>query len=139
MAKSSSVDTDISFGVPGIDFGAVIASQRKNIDALTEANKIAVEGIQAVVSRQFEIGRQTADEISTIILDFVQPKGSVEDRVARQAEYSKQAVEKGLSSAREIGELMTKVGTEAMNVIGKRVAEGVDEVRDYAKKHVASR
>ena len=139
--KSESVDAGkvaSPFHVPSIDFEAVVTSQRKNIEALMEANKIAVEGIQAAMSRQFEIGRQTADEISTIVRDFVRPDGSVEDRVAKQAEYSKQAIEKGVSNAREIGELVTKASTEALNVISKRLTESLDEVRDYTKKHVAS-
>jgi phasin family protein len=146
MAKRSSADTgnvttlfDVPIVVLGVDLDAVIASQRRNIEALTEANKVAIEGIQAVVRRQFEIGSQTVDEISTIVRDLVQPTRSVEDRVAKQAEYSKQAIEKGLSNALEIGELVKKASTEAVNVLGKRVAESIDEVRNYATKHVAAR
>jgi len=39
----------------------------------------------------------------------------------------------------EIGELVTKASTEALNVISKRLTESLDEVRDYTKKHVAAR
>jgi phasin family protein len=127
------------FRMPGIDFEAVAASQRKNIEALTQANQLAVEGAQAVVRRQVEIARQAMEEFSTMFRDFVQPNGSPEDRLAKQAEYSKQALEKGLSNARELTELMTKANTEAFNVLNKRVTEGLDEVRDFAKKRVAAR
>ena len=127
------------FRMPGIDFEAVAASQRKNIEALTQANQLAVEGVQAVVRRQVEIARQAMEEFSSMFRDFVQPNGSPEDRLAKQAEYSKQALEKGLTNARELTELMTKANTEAFNVLNKRVTEGLDEVRDFAKKRVAAR
>jgi hypothetical protein len=51
MEKRSSVDTgdvktlfDMPIVVPGIDRDAVIASHRKNIEALTEANKFCQAG-----------------------------------------------------------------------------------------------
>lgn len=125
------------FRVPGLDFEAVTAIQRKNLEAFTQANQLAVEGVQAVVRRQVEIAREAMDEFSAMFRDFVQPAGSPEDRFAKQAEYSKHALEKGLANARELTELVTKANTEAFNVINKRVTEGLDEVRDFAKKKVS--
>jgi phasin family protein len=127
------------FRVPGIDLEAAVASQRKNIEALTQANQLAVEGVQALMRRQVEITRQAMEDFSAMFRDFVQPNGSPEDRVAKQAEYSKQAIEKGLSNAKELTELVTKANSEAFNVINKRVTESLDEVRDFAKKRVAAR
>jgi len=125
------------FRVPGIDMEAAVASQRKNIEALTQANQLAVEGAQALMRRQVEIARQAMEDFSAMFRDFVQPNGSPEDRFAKQAEYSKHAIEKGLSNAKELAELVTKANTEAFNVINKRVTESLDEVRDFAKKRVA--
>jgi phasin family protein len=127
------------FRVPGVDLEAVAASQRKNLEALTQANQLAVEGVQAVVRRQVEITRQAVEEFTSMFRDFVQPSGSPEDRLAKQAEYSKQALQKGLTNARELTELLTKANTEAFDVINKRVTESFDEVSDFAKKRVAAR
>ena len=127
------------FRVPGIDLEAAVASQRKNIEALTQANQLAVEGVQALMRRQVEITRQAMEDFSAMFRDFVQPNGSPEDRFAKQAEYSKHAIEKGLSNAKELTELVTKANTEAFNVINKRVTESLDEVRDFAKKRVVAR
>ncbi|HZS85765.1 MAG TPA: phasin family protein [Stellaceae bacterium] len=126
------------FRMPGIDLDAVAAAQRKNLEALTQANQLAVEGVQAVVRRQVEIAREAMDEFSAMFRDFVQTNGSPEDRFAKQAEYSKQALEKGIANARELTELVAKANTEAFNVINKRVSEGFDEVRDFAKKRVGA-
>jgi phasin family protein len=125
------------FRVPGVDVEAVVASQRKNIEAFTQANQLAVDGVQAVFRRQAEIARTAIEEFSSMFRDFVQPAGSPEDKLAKQAEYSKVALEKGLANARELTELVTKANTEAFNVINKRVTESLEEVRDYAKKRVA--
>jgi phasin family protein len=125
------------FRVPGIDVEAVVASQRKNIEALTQANQLAVEAVQTVLRRQTEIARSAMEEFSSMFRDFVQPNGSPEDKIAKHAEYSKVVLEKGVANARELTELVTKANTEAFNVINKRVTESFDEVRDYAKKRVA--
>jgi len=127
------------FRVPGVDLEAAVATQRKNIEALTQANQLAVEGAQALMRRQVEITRQAMEDFSAMFRDFVQPNGSPEDRFAKQAEYSKHAIEKSLSNAKELTELVTKANTEAFNVINKRVTESLDEVRDFAKKRVAAR
>src|SRR5262249_50489451 len=81
------------FRVPGIDVDAVVATQRKNIEALTQANQLALEGVQAVARRQVEITRQALEEFSAYVRELAAP-GSPEDRLAKQAEISKTAIEK---------------------------------------------
>jgi phasin family protein len=145
MAKTSTRENapfDVSkvfteLRLPGLDAEALAATQRKNFEALTQANQLAVQGAQTVLRRQLEIGREAVDEFSTIFRDLSQTNGSLEDRLAKQAAFSKQAIEKGLSNVRELTELVTKANTEALNVIAKRVTESLDEVRDYATKLAA--
>jgi phasin family protein len=126
------------FRVPGIDVDAVVATQRKNIEALTQANQLAIEGVQAVARRQVEIARQALEEFSSYVRELSAPT-SPEDRIAKQAELSKQAIEKGVANARELTEMVTKANTEAFNVINKRVTEGLEEVRAFAKKRATAR
>src|SRR4051794_1038556 len=121
------------FRVPGVDVEGFVASQRKNIEALTQANQLAVEGFQAVARRQVEIAKQLMEEFSSVFRDFSSP-GSPEDRIAKQAELSKVALEKSVANARELSEIVSKANTEAFAVLNKRVTEGLDEVRDFAKK-----
>jgi phasin family protein len=141
--KHSFLDFDVGkafagFTFPGFDAEAFLASQRKNLEALTQANQLAVEGVQAVARRQVEIARQAVEEASTLMRDLTQP-GAPEDRLAKNAEVAKQAYEKGLANLREIAELVTKANSEALGVINKRVAEGLDEIREYAKARNGAR
>ncbi len=139
-SRQTFLDTDFSkafagFTLPGFDVEAVLASQRKNIEALTQANQLAVEGVQAVARRQAEIAREANDEASTVLREIVQPTAP-EERVAKQAELLKQTFERGLANARELTLLLAKANTEAFDVVAKRVAQGFEEIRDEAKKRV---
>lgn len=124
-----------NFSMPSFDAESAMATQRKNMEALTQANQLAVEGVQAVTRRQVEIARQAFDEASTMLRDMTQPTAP-DMRVAKHAEIAKQAFEKGVANARELTELMTKAQTEAFEVLSKRVTESFDEIRDQAARAV---
>ena len=66
--KNPFADMDVQkmmgeFKLPNVDVDAVVAAQKKNIEALTSANQLAVEGMQAIARRQAEIMRQTVEEL----------------------------------------------------------------------------
>ena len=114
------------------DVEAMMACQRRNIEALSQANQLAVEAVQAVARRQVEIARQSLEDMSALLRDLTQPV-SPEDRIAKNTEYAKQMLEKSVSNGREIALLATKAGTEAADVLRKRACEGLDELREFAK------
>ncbi|MEI8395943.1 MAG: phasin family protein [Rhodospirillaceae bacterium] len=123
------------FKMPGVDVDAILASQRKNIEAVTAANQLAIEGMQAVVRRQAEILRQTMEETGSILTEVL-GAGSPEDKVAKQAELVKSAFEKALGNMKELAEMVAKSNTEAANVISKRVSESLEELKGAMAKAV---
>ena len=132
-------ETDVTkllaeFKMPGVDMDTVLATQRKNIEALTKANQLAIEGLQTVARRQAEIIRAGFEEASTLARELFQHH-SPEDRVTKQTEATKSALEKAFGNARELSEIVGKAQQEAFDVINKRLTEGLDEVRDLVKKH----
>jgi phasin family protein len=120
------------------DIETMMACQRRNIEALSQANQLAIEGVQAVARRQIEMARQALDDMSGLWRDLAQP-ASPEDRIAKQAEYAKQMLEKGVTHTRELTQLATKAGTEAADVLRKRATEGLDELCDFAKQSTTAR
>lgn len=137
MAKQSSgnpfLEFDISkvlgdFKVPGLDVDAILATQRKNIEAVTAANQLAIEGLQAVLRRQAEIVRASVEEAGSYVNQVV-AAGTPEEKAAKQAELVKVAFEKALSNIKELAELVAKSNTEAADVLSKRVSESLDEVK----------
>src|ERR1700733_4434969 len=95
-----------------VDMEIVVAMHRKNLEALTQANQLAMEGAQAILRHQMEMARRTMEEFQQMFSGLFQPNGSMEDRMAKHAEFSKTAMEKGLSNARELSDLVTKANTE---------------------------
>lgn len=121
------------FPFASLDVEALMASQRKNLEALTQANQLAVAGIQELAKRQVEFARSAIDEASAMVRDWTET-GTPEQRLQKQSAFAKQAVEKGVSGAREFFELAGKTQTEAFEVLNKRFAESLEEWGTLAKK-----
>jgi phasin family protein len=124
------------FTFPTFDVDSVIAAQRKNFDAFTQANQVAVDGIQALVKRQVEIASGAIEEASAALKELTAP-GGAEEKLAKNAELAKTSYEKALAATRELAELVTKTQDEAFGVLNKRFTESFEEFKDFAAKRAA--
>lgn len=120
------------FRVPGIDAESLWAAQRRNLEALTEANQAAVAGMQAVAKRQVEILQTSLQEVAEGARQLAE--ADPDDKVAKQTELAKTAFDKAVNTMRELSDLVTKAQGEALETINRRVSESLDEVRDAAKQ-----
>ncbi len=111
-----------------LDINWLIASQRKNIEALTAANQRAFEGVQAIAKAQAEFVREAAEELQKVTKELV-ASGSTEDKLVKQTSAAKGAFETAVSNVTELADLVQKSNTEAFEVIRKRVVENFDEVK----------
>ncbi|HJU15409.1 MAG TPA: phasin family protein [Stellaceae bacterium] len=137
-ARSSFFDFDVTkfiadFRFRAFDVDAFLAYQRRNIEAFTQANQMAVEGVQALARKQIEMARQSIEDATTLLRDLAQP-ASVEERLAKNTEYAKQMIEKSANHGREITMLAAKTGADAADVLRRRASESLDEIRDFAKR-----
>ncbi|MDG4597950.1 MAG: phasin family protein [Candidatus Contendobacter sp.] len=114
--------------IPGFDMDAIMAAQRKNIEALTAANRAAVEGMQAVAQRQAEILSQAMGEVSSIAQQL-SAAGNPQEMTTKQAELARKAFEQALANMRELAEMVSKSNTEAFAIINKRVTESLQELK----------
>ncbi len=121
------------FKVPAVDTEALLDSQRKNIEAFSAANRIAFEGAQAVTQRQVEIVRQVMEESAEVVKQMT-AAGKPEDKLAEQAELLKHTYEQSLAIFRELAEMGAKSNGEAVEVLSRRVTEGLDEFKTALKK-----
>ncbi|MBI3451241.1 MAG: phasin family protein [Rhodospirillales bacterium] len=112
----------------GVDMEAVITSQRRNLEALAAANQLAVDGMQAFATRQAEILRQTMEETSSALREMMSA-GDTEDKAAKQTELAKAAFERAIANMRELAEMVATSNGRAIDVINRRVAESLDEVK----------
>jgi len=121
------------YKVPGMDMDAMMAAQRKNFEALTQANRLAYEGMQAVASRQAEILRGAMDEMSASMREMM-AAGAPEEKVSRQADLMRDQFEKAIANMRELSEMIAKSNTEAADVINQRIAAQIDEMKAISKQ-----
>ena len=121
------------YNLPGVDMDALMASQKKNMEALTQANRVALEGMQAVAKRQAEILQETMNEASKAV-DVLSKAGSPSEVAAKQAELAKDAFERALSNMRELAEMVAKSNQEATSTINSRISATLDEIKDMALK-----
>ncbi|MDS4029502.1 MAG: phasin family protein [Candidatus Contendobacter sp.] len=114
--------------IPGFDMDAIMAAQRKNIEALTAANRAAVQGMQAVAQRQAEILSQAMNEVSSIAQQL-SAAGNPQEMTTKQAELARKAFEQALANMRELAEMVSKSNTEAFAIINQRVTESLQELK----------
>jgi len=121
------------YKLPGIDVDSVVASQKKNLEALTSANRVAFEGLQAVAKRQAEILQETMNEASKAV-DSMSKAGSPPEIAAKQAELAKGAFERALGNMKELADMVAKSNQEATSTINTRISATLDEIKELALK-----
>ena len=114
------------FRLPGVDFAALVDRERRNIEALAKANRIAFEGWQRLVRRQAEILQETMKEVVA--------NAGQQDAIKRRTDLAKEGFEKALANMRELAEMATKSQKEAFDVVRKRIQENVEGIRNLGKK-----
>jgi phasin family protein len=122
-----------AFSFPGFSVEAVMAAQRKNVEAFTQANQLAIEGMQAIARRQVELAREAFEGAPAFFKDLSQPVAP-QERMAKTAEIAKATFEKNVATAKEFGDLVTKAHSEAVEVLTKRFTESFEELKDVAVK-----
>jgi phasin family protein len=109
------------FKLPGVDLATIMDREKKNIEALTEANRVAFEGWQALVRRQAEILQES----------IKQAVGNVqgEDAGTKRMDLAAHAFQSSLSNMRELAEMAIKSQKEAFDIIRKRVEDNLAALR----------
>jgi phasin family protein len=121
------------FKMPGVDVPALLSAQQKNIAALTQANQHAVEGLEVLARRQMEILQQAIKGAADAAKQVVAAGGPME-AAAKQAELGKAAFEQAVANMRDMAEMVSNSNKKAFEVISKRVTEGLEELKQQAKK-----
>ena len=115
------------------DMEALMSAHRRNLETLSAANRVALEGAQAVARRNMEIMQQTMSELTDGMRNFA----AVENpsaRAARQTEMLKGAYERAVANMQEISELIQKSSGEALGLLNHRFTEALDEVKQLTAK-----
>lgn len=129
-AKTPAFDFDMfkNFGqmkAPGFDMEAMMATQRKNLEMAAAANQRAFEGVSAIMQRQAEVARDSAETTMKAMTDVA--GAAPEERVAKQADFAKSVYESFFANSREVYDMAAKTADETIGLINARVAATIDE------------
>ena len=115
------------------DMEMFLAAHRRNMETLSAANRVALEGAQTVAKRHMEIVQQTMSEMTDTIRELTSSE-SPQARAGRQAELVKQAYERAVAHMRELADLIQRSNGEALSMLNQRFTEAMDEVKAMAQK-----
>ncbi len=121
-----------AYEIPGLDVDGLLATQRRNLEAITAANKSAAEGIQSVFTRQSEILKSLMEEATGAVQNLSQT-GAPEEQITKQVELTKVKLEEAVSNIRELSELAAKSQTEAFDILNARFTASLEEVKSLTK------
>jgi len=117
--------------MPNMD--AFVTANRKNMETLSAANRIALEGAQAVARRHMEIMQQSMTEI-TEAMKALSTMEAPQAKAAQQAEMMKTAYEHAVANMKELADLIQHANGEALALINQRFAEAMDEVKSLTQQ-----
>lgn len=117
--------------VPSFDYNQFFAIQRRNVEALSTANQLMAEGVQAVSRRHAELARENVEEVLNNAKDMM-TGGSPEINTSKQTELAKALFQKSMSNFREASELFTKSSFEAFELLNKRASDSMEELQKAA-------
>ncbi len=110
--------------LPGVDIAAIVDAQRKDMEALVEANRQAYEGIKALAERRNEMLK----EAFTKWRDAMQEASGTE-LVTQQASLARQGVRDAIANVRELAQMEAKSRKEAWKVVQDRFEENLASLK----------
>lgn len=121
------------FNASPVDMKSFLETQRKNLQALSEAQQTAIEGIQTIAQRQSELLSQFVEDNSSIAKQTLS-EGTPEDKMAQNADIFKSTYERNVNSLQEMSELIGQSNQKATGILNKRVTASVSELKSAIKK-----
>jgi len=121
-----------------VDTEAVLATYRRNIEALSAANRVALEGAQTVAKRHMEILQQTMSEVSENMKALTAVE-TPQAKAAKQADLLKRGYERAVANTKELSELIQQSNSEALGLLNRRFMEAMDEIKAMMDKASSAR
>lgn len=112
----------------GAGMESLVAAQRRNLEVIAAANKVAMEGAQAFARRNMEIMQTSLADLTETVSSLASPSAP-QEKAAKSAEMIKRSYEHAVANMKELSDLIQKSNGEAMELLNKRFAEAVDEVK----------
>ena len=117
-----------AFKVPAFDLSALQETQKKNFEALINANKAALAGYQDVYKRQQQIFEATLADAKARMSDIQGQPMTAEAATASYDEL-KAAFDKALAEVKEVADLAQSANMKAFEILKARGEEVLAEMK----------
>jgi len=107
---------------------ALLETQRKNIQALSEAQRIGFESLQTIVQRQRDLFSQILGEQASLSHELL-GEGSPEDKFAKHADLFKNFYERTAKGMTELSDTLHAAQKESAHILHKRVSASITEIK----------
>jgi len=114
--------------LPNLDTTALIETQSKNVQVLTDANRAILESTQSLFQRQTEMVRQVLEEASEAVKSLA-GSDNPQEAAEKEIKLIEDSVSKALANFSEISELVRKTQDETTKLVTDRFNESLNELR----------
>ncbi len=108
------------FKLPGVDVSAIVEWQRKDLEALAEANRRAYEGVQAATQRRAEMLRETFTQLQGLMAN-----ATGKDALAKQSEAAQRGVQQAMDNFRELAQMDARTLNDSWQAVQDRLNENM--------------
>lgn len=112
------------FKMPGVDMNALLEWQRKDLEALAEANREAYEGYKALIERRNEILQETLLGWQNSMQNLVDT-----DAANRQSEAAREGVQRAVENFRELTEMEADTQRRAWKAMQERLQANMEQLQ----------
>lgn len=119
--------------LPKFDLEALTDSHRRNIEALTNANRVVTEGFQTLIKKQTDIARDTISK-SYQAYEEALSQESYEKKAAKQTDAIKGSYKEAVKNIEELAGIIQKANAQTVDIINKRAEEILEEVKETIQK-----
>jgi phasin family protein len=120
------------FNLPNVDMKAITESQQKNIDAVTAANRAAVDGMQELIQCQATILQEAMKEGASMLSNINVPNVPSEpaEFSQQQSKLVEETMQKALANAANLSDIVTKTQKETSQLLTQRFDAAMKELKD---------
>ena len=120
--------------VPGVlDKESMMKAHRKNMESLTEANKMAVEVMKNIATLQSQYIKKTFEDMSEMMKGFKKPDTSKEG-LQNKTDKVRDQMHRSFDHTANISEIIAKTQRDMFDRMFDRYSETTEEMIDVTKK-----
>lgn len=120
---------------PTFDRETVIQNHKKNVEAINDANKMAVEVLKTISQLQTQYMRQTFDDIGSMVRDMASTQGKRDQNpMAAHSDRMRQMMTRSFDHSSEIAKLMAKSQQDSYGKFSEQFSQHFDEFKRAAEK-----